>query len=78
LLKGVTVHLLDSDFGQVVSTRVTDQYGRYRFLVDKGIYTIEVVDKKYILQKPDEFKGIIVKKDSTVVLCPNLSVKRRE
>ena len=78
LLKGITVHLLDSDFGQVVSTRVTDQYGRYRFLVDKGIYTIEVVDKKYILQKPDEFKGIIIKKDSTVVLCPNLSVKRRE
>ncbi|HRZ85078.1 MAG TPA: hypothetical protein P5344_03115 [Candidatus Dojkabacteria bacterium] len=77
LLAGVTVHLLDSEFEKVVSTRVTDDRGRYRFLVDRGIYTIEVADKRYVLQKPDEYRSIKIKKETSFVLCPNLIVKRR-
>ena len=40
VVKDITVYLSDSEFDKVVATRVTDENGRYRFLVDPGLYTL--------------------------------------
>lgn len=77
-LEGVTIHLIENEFEKVQSTRVTDSRGRYRFIADKGIFTIDVVDKKYLLVKPELYRNIKIKKDGSTVLCPNLVVKNKD
>lgn len=41
------VRLRQSDSGRVAQTKVTDQHGRYLFLVTPGTYTIEVIKAGY-------------------------------
>lgn len=41
------VRLRQTDSGRVVQTKVTDQHGRYLFLVSPGTYTLEVIKTGY-------------------------------
>ncbi len=75
-ISGITVTLSDSEFDKVESTRVTDDAGRYRFLVDKGSYNISILSRDYVLLNGDKYKKLKVKGGSTTVLCPNLTVKK--
>lgn len=77
LISGLVVSLLDSEFENVVATRVTDKSGRYRFLVDRGSYTITVSNPNYVLVNEEEYKNISVTLDKSSVLAPNLVVKRK-
>lgn len=76
-IKGLVVSLIDSEFGKVEATRVTDNAGRYRFLVERGEYTISVTDSNYVLENPAKYEKIKVVKEGTTVLSPNLTVKSR-
>lgn len=76
-IEGVTVSLLDSDFDRVVTTRVTDSEGRYRFLVDRGQYTISILDMNYFLINSEKYKGIKVRRKETTILCPDLTVGKK-
>lgn len=76
-IEGFTVTLLDSDFDRVVATRVTDDKGRYRFLVDSGLYTISVLNMNYSLVNSEKYKGIKIKSKDTTVLCPDLVVSKK-
>lgn len=77
-LEGVTIHLIEDEFERVQATRVTDGRGSYRFIADKGIFSIDVVDKKYSLIKPEKYRNIKISKEGSIVLCPNLTVKDKE
>jgi len=77
VIKGLVVSLMDSEFGKVEATRVTDEKGRYRFLVERGVYTISVTDPNYVLEEPGKYENIKVAKKGTTVLSPNLVVKSK-
>lgn len=77
LISGLVVSLLDREFENVVATRVTDKSGRYRFIVDRGNYTIMVSNPNYVLVNEEELKNISVTSDKSSVLAPNLVVKKK-
>jgi hypothetical protein len=78
VLKNVVISLIDSEFGKVEATRVSDDAGRYRFLVEsKGEYTISVSDTNYELVNPSKYEKIKVYKEGVTVLSPNLVVQSR-
>lgn len=78
LVAGLVLSLIDSDFKNVVATRVTDQLGRYRFLVDNGKYTLRVSNPNYVIVDEDKYKSIYIAPDQTVVLSPDLVVKLKD
>lgn len=43
-VKGISIGLRDKEYGEIVAKRVTDGKGRYRFVVDRGNYSIEVME----------------------------------
>jgi hypothetical protein len=43
-VKGVAIGLRDKEYGEIVAKRITDGKGRYRFVVDKGDYSIEILE----------------------------------
>jgi hypothetical protein len=55
-LSGIAVGLRDVEYGRIVSKRNTDGKGRYRFIVDKGDYTLEILDTEYEVVKIEEEK----------------------
>ena len=74
-IEGITVQLSDSEFEKVVATRVTDADGKYRFLVDPGVYTITIASTDYVLLHGDRYQRLRVK--GSEILAPNLVVKRK-
>ena len=60
-LVDVSVFLKDSDYGRILQKRVTDEQGRYRFVVDKGNYEIGIEGNEILK------KEIRVEKNSTIV-----------
>jgi hypothetical protein len=46
-LEDIAVGLRDEEYGRIIAKRNTDGNGRYRFVVDKGNYTLEVLDTEY-------------------------------
>lgn len=78
VMSGISVHLFDSEFKKVLSTRVTDASGRYRFLVESGIYTISVEMSDYVLVNDERYNSLSVSGKGSKILCPNLVVKKRE
>jgi hypothetical protein len=78
VLKNVVISLIDSEFGKVEATRVSDDAGRYRFLIEgKGEYTISVSDTNYVLVNPEKFERIKINRDGVTILSPNLIVTNR-
>jgi hypothetical protein len=43
-VKGISIGLRDKEYGEIVAKRVTDGKGRYRFVVDRGDYNIEILE----------------------------------
>ncbi len=78
VLKNVVISLIDSEFGKVEATRVSDEEGRYRFLIEgKGEYTISVTDTNFVLVNPEKFERIKISRDGVTILSPNLVVTNR-
>ena len=65
-LQGVIVGLREKEFGKLVSKRVTDYLGRYRFVVNKGEYSIEILNSGIAITNYVGLDGIVVE-DNTVI-----------
>lgn len=72
-LEGITLGLKEREFGKLVSKRVTDSHGRYRFFVNKGSYELVVLSTDWKLV--DENMGIVdFKKDG--ILTKRIVLKK--
>lgn len=78
VVKDITVYLSDSEFDKVVATRVTDEKGRYRFLVDPGLYTLSIASSEYVLVNSDKYQNLRVMSKASEILCPDLVIKKKE
>ncbi len=66
-IEGVSVVMEDVEFNRVVNKRVTEKNGRYRFIMNKGVYKLDIEDEAYVLKDISSVKDISVKKDNTIV-----------
>ena len=66
-IEGVSVVMEDVEFNRVVNKRVTEKNGRYRFIMNKGVYKLDIEDEDYVLKDISSVKDISVKKDNTIV-----------
>jgi len=66
-VEGVSVVMKDVEFNRVVSKRVTEKNGRYRFIMSKGVYKLDIEDENYVLKDISTVKEISVKKDNGIV-----------
>jgi hypothetical protein len=48
---GMAIGLIETEFGTVYGKRITDQDGRYRFIVPSNSYKLVSLDPRYILDK---------------------------
>jgi hypothetical protein len=55
-LEGIAVGLRDEEYGRIVAKRNTDGSGRYRFVVDRGNYSLEILDTEYEVVEIEEEK----------------------
>lgn len=62
-LSGIVVGLKEKEFDKLVSKRVTDDFGRYRFFVYPGKYELVVLSSGWRLV---EEQGVVVKKASVL------------
>lgn len=77
-LGGIVVGLKDPEFDRLVSKRVTDSNGRYRFLIEKGTYDIVILSSEWVMVDTKKFTGIKVKRGEGEILAPNIKVMRME
>ena len=77
-VKGVILSLNDSQTGKLLSKRVTDNLGRYRFVVRSGMYNLAVMNSDFKLVNEDSLKGIKINKDKGKILSPKIVVKKLE
>jgi hypothetical protein len=75
---GAIVGLKEKDFGKLVSKRVTDGLGRYKFLVDRGIYEMSILNSDLKVVDGEELDNIEIEKKGGQILAPNIIVKRLE
>ncbi|MDD3474627.1 MAG: carboxypeptidase regulatory-like domain-containing protein [Candidatus Dojkabacteria bacterium] len=55
-LSDISVGLRDNEYSRIVAKRNTDGKGRYRFVIDKGNYSLEILDTKYEVVSIEEEK----------------------
>jgi len=66
-VEGVSVVMKDIEFNRVVNKRVTEKNGRYRFIMNKGVYKLDIEDENYVLKDISTVREISVKKDNAIV-----------
>ena len=77
-IEGAIVALNEKEFGKLVSKRVTDSLGRYRFIVNKGVYDISIMNSDLKLINKDKLLGLEIEKDGGSILSPDIIVKKLE
>ena len=65
-VEGVSVVMKDVEFNRVVSKRITEKNGRYRFITNKGVYKLDIEDENYVLKDISTVKEISVKDNGIV------------
>jgi hypothetical protein len=65
-ISGVSLCMKEKEFDTVVSKRVTNKYGKYRFILDKGKYELCILDPKYELVQIKRGELIDIRKSSFV------------
>lgn len=53
-LSNIAVGLRDKEYGRIIAKRNTDGKGRYRFIVDRGEYELEILDTEYEVVEIEE------------------------
>jgi hypothetical protein len=77
-VEGAIVGLKEKDFGKLVSKRVTDGLGRYKFLVDRGVYEMSILNSDLKVVDGEDLDSIEIEKKGGEILAPNITVKRLE
>jgi hypothetical protein len=77
-IEGVIVGLTEKEFDKLVSKRVTDSLGRYRFIVNKGMYNISIMNSNIKVVNGDKLTDLEVKKEGGSILCPNIVARKLE
>jgi hypothetical protein len=77
-VEGAIIGLYEKEFDKLVSKRVTNNLGRYKFVVSKGLYKISIMNSDLKVQDAEKIETLEVKKEGVNVLCPNITVKRLE
>jgi hypothetical protein len=77
-VEGAIVGLKEKDFGKLVSKRVTNNLGRYKFLVDRGVYEMSVLNSDLKVVDGKELESVEIEKKGGEILAPNITVKRLE
>ncbi|MCD4756194.1 hypothetical protein K8R20_01075 [bacterium] len=75
VLNNISVGLRDVEYKKIVGKRVTDGKGRYRFIVDEGVYNIEVLDTEYEVVSVEQ-KDVEKISDGSMVVALDVLVKR--
>lgn len=70
----ISVGLRDVEYKKIVGKRVTDGKGRYRFVVDPGSYTVEVLDTGYEIVSIEE-KKLKELSDNSVLIDLDIVIK---
>jgi len=78
VVAGVIIGLNESEFDKLVSKRISDSLGRYKFIVNKGTYNISVMNSDLKVINKEKLIDLEVKADGGNLLCPNIFVKRLE
>ena len=74
-LKDVLVAIRELEFDQIIAKRVTNEKGKYRFVLPAGKYKIEILQKKHII---DNVKGgVEIKSKEEVVISRKIVVKHK-
>jgi hypothetical protein len=77
-VEGAIIGLKEKDFGKLVSKRVTNNLGRYKFLVDRGVYEMSVLNSDLKVVDGKELESIEIEKKGGEILAPDITVKRLE
>ena len=73
-LTGIVLGLKDKEFGRLISKRVTDELGRFRFFIYPGIYDLEVLSGEWKIVGGSNLTDIKNKKEN--VLIRNITVEK--
>ena len=66
-LPSINIGLREMEFNRILYKRVTDSRGRYRFVVERGVYNIEILDPEYIIGEIKEKKVVKLTDDSQLI-----------
>ncbi len=73
-LPGIILGLKDREFDRLISKRVTDDAGRFRFFVYPGKYDLEILNSDWKLFEGKDLTDIGIKKEN--VLVRNITVEK--
>ena len=75
-LEGLELSLMETEFGTNFAKRITDEKGKYRFIVPGGEYKLVSTDINYdiLLERESIFKG---EKDKVMVISNDLKARKR-
>jgi hypothetical protein len=73
-LTGIVLGLKDKEFGRLISKRVTDELGRFRFFIYPGIYDLEVLSGEWKVVGGSNLTDINNKKEN--ILTRNITLEK--
>ncbi|KUK77819.1 MAG: transmembrane(s)protein, partial [candidate division WS6 bacterium 34_10] len=73
-VKGVSVGLRDVEFDRIVGKRITDGEGKYRFVVNKGEYQLEILEANYEVLSIEEKEDKVLS-DGSLLIARDIVVK---
>ena len=77
-VEGAIIGLTEKEFDKLISKRVTDNLGRYKFVVNRGTYDLSVLNSDMKIVNDEKHSNIKIEKEGGDVLAPNIIVKRLE
>jgi len=66
-LTGIVLGLKDKEFGRLISKRVTDELGRFRFFIYPGQYELEVLSGEWKIAGGVGLENIVAKKEDVLI-----------
>ncbi|MBU1119867.1 carboxypeptidase-like regulatory domain-containing protein [Patescibacteria group bacterium] len=66
-LSGIVLGLKDREFDRLISKRVTDEFGRFRFFVYPGNYDLEILSSEWKIVNGKALTDIMVKKEDIMI-----------
>ncbi len=77
-VEGAIIGLTEKEFDKLISKRVTDNLGRYKFIVNKGVYGLSILNSDMKIVEEEKHSNLEIEKEGGEILAPNIIVKRLE